>query len=80
MAKFDGFTKSFPKAAGHLGLVHQCKANVNRVILSPPFVSTSEQETSTAQDGDQASYEFEFGCSFKDDNHVMLTIYYLSIL
>lgn len=80
MAKFDGFTKSFPKAVGHLGLMHQCKANVNWVILSQPFVNTSEEEMSAAHDGDQTSYEFEFGCSpFKDGNRMMLTIYYLYI-
>lgn len=73
MAKFDGFTKSFPqKAAGHLGLMHQSKTNVNWVIPSRPFVNTSEEEVSAAHDSDQTSYEFEFGCTpSKNFNYMM---------
>ena len=32
MFKSDGFTKSFPKAAGHLGQMHHRQTKVNRVI------------------------------------------------
>lgn len=77
MAKFDGFAKSFTKATGHLGLMHQHETNVSWVTPTQPFVNTSEERMSAAHDGDQTSYEFEFSCTHsKDYNCMMLIIYY----
>lgn len=77
MAKLDGFTKSFPKAASHLGLMHRCRTNGNLVILPQPFANTSEEKIAV-HDSDQTSYEFKFGCTpSKDFNNMILAIYYL---